>query len=125
MCEYRAMDRLDVEVQTQAGQMLFVLHGELDLGNESQLHDVAMAQLAAHEPTTLRLDLADISFLDSSGINALLDIRKYASERGIDMEIVAVSHRVARILTIVGLAEAFGVPADPDSVPGQSPDAPA
>lgn len=125
MCEYRAMDRLDVEVETQAGQMLFVLHGELDLGNESQLHDVAMAQLAAHEPTTLRLDLADISFLDSSGINALLDIRKYASDRGIDMKIVAVSHRVARILTIVGLAETFGVPADPDSVPGQPPDAPA
>jgi anti-sigma B factor antagonist len=119
------MDRLDVEVQTQGGQMLLVLHGELDLGNESQLHDVVMAQLAAHDPTKLRLDLADISFLDSSGINALLDIRKYAASHGIGVEIVAVSHRVARILTIVGLADSFGIPADPDSVPGQSPEPPA
>lgn len=119
MCDDRAMDRLDVEVQTHGGQMLLVLHGELDLGNEAQLHDVVMAQLSAHNPTTLRLDLADITFLDSSGINALLDIRKYAASHGIDVEFVAVSRRVARILTIVGLAESFGIPPDPDSLPDQ------
>jgi anti-sigma B factor antagonist len=125
MCDHRAMDRLDVKVQTQAEQMLLVLHGELDMATESQLHNVAMAQLAAHNPTRLRLDLADISFLDSSGIKALLDIRQHASNRGIDVEIVAVSRRAARVLTIVGLAEPFGIPADPDSVPGQSPDSEA
>lgn len=122
MCDYRAVDRLDVDVQTQDGQLLLVLHGELDVGNESQLHDMAMAQLTAHHPIKLQLDLADITFLDSSGINALLDIRKYATNHGIDVKIVAISRRAARVLTIVGLAESFGIPADPDSVPGQSPD---
>ncbi len=116
------MDRLDVEVRTRAEQMLLVLHGELDLGNESQLRNVVTEQLTAHDLTKLRLDLADITFLDSSGVSALLDIRKQASNRGIDVEIVAVSHRAARVLTIIGLAETFGIPADPDSVPGQSPD---
>jgi anti-anti-sigma factor len=81
-----------------------------------------MEQIAAHNPTKLQLDLADITFLDSSGINALLDIRKHGSDRGIDVEIVAVSHRAARVLTIVGLAEPFGIPADPGSLPEQPPD---
>lgn len=122
MCNDRAMDRLSVEVHAQAGEVLLVLHGELDLGTEAQLQTVAMAQLAAHNPTKLQLDLADITFLDSSGINALLDIRKHGSDRGIDVEIVAVSHRAARVLTIVGLAEPFGIPADPGSLPEQPPD---
>lgn len=117
------MDRLGVDVQAQPGQVLLVLHGELDLGTEVQLRNVAMAQLAAQHPATLRLDLADITFLDSSGISALLDLREQASNRGTDLEIVAVSHRAARVLTIVGLAEHLGIAADPDSVPRQSPDA--
>jgi hypothetical protein len=38
------------------------------------------------------------------------------------MEILAVSQRAARVLTIVGLAEAFGIPPKKDSVPAQSAD---
>jgi anti-sigma B factor antagonist len=121
MCDDRAMDRLGVDVQAQPGQVLLVLHGELDLGTEPQLRNVAMAQLAAHNPSRLSLDLADITFLDSSGISALLDLREQASNRGAVLEFVAVSRRAARVLTIVGLAEPLGIAADPDSVPGPSP----
>jgi anti-sigma B factor antagonist len=65
------------------------------------------------------LDLADITFLDSSGVSVLVELRNQAQERGIDVEIVAVSRRVARVLTIVGLAESFGIPPDPEAVPAQ------
>ena len=62
------------------------------------------------------------SALDSTGVTALLDLRKQANDRGIDMEILAVSRRAARVLALVGLAESFGIPADPDTAPGQSAD---
>jgi anti-anti-sigma factor len=65
------------------------------------------------------LDLADIRFLDSSGISVLVELRSQAQERGIDLEIVAVSRRAARVLTIVGLTESFGIPPDPDAVPAR------
>lgn len=116
------MAGLDVETQTQDEQVTLLLHGELDMATESQLRDVAMAQMAAHDLTKLAMDLADITFLDSSGVSALVDLRKHATDRGVDLEIVAISHRAARILTIIGLADYFGIPADPDAVPGQSPD---
>jgi anti-anti-sigma regulatory factor len=38
------------------------------------------------------------------------------------MEILAVSPRAARVLALVGLAESFGIPTDPDTAPGQSAD---
>jgi anti-sigma B factor antagonist len=108
---------LDVEIQAHPGHALLVLHGELDLATKSQLHDVAMAQLSLSGLATLGLDLADISFLDSSGISVLVEFRNQAQERGIDMEIVSVSRPAARVLTIVGLADSFGIPPDPDAVP--------
>jgi anti-anti-sigma factor len=113
---------LDVEIQPQPGQTILVLHGELDMATESQLRDVAMAQLGVSGLAKLGLDLADITFLDSSGISVLVDLRNHANDRGIDLKILAVSQRAARILTIVGLAEAFGIPPNPDAVPAQSAD---
>ena len=122
MCDHHIVAGLDVEIQAHAGQAILVLHGELDMGTESQLHDVAVAQLAVQGVAKLGLDLAGITFLDSTGVTALLDLRKRANDRGIDMQILAVSRRAARILALVGLAETFGIPADPDTAPGQSAD---
>jgi anti-sigma B factor antagonist len=113
---------LDVEIQAQPGQTILVLHGELDMETESRLRDVAMAQLGVSELAKLGLDLADITFLDSSGISVLVDLRNQANDRDIDLKILAVSQRAARVLTIVGLAEAFGIPPNPDAVPAESAD---
>ena len=114
-----AVADLDVEIQAHPGHAILVLHGELDLATQSQLRDVAMAQLSVSGLATLGLDLADIRFLDSSGISVLVELRSQAQERGIDLEIVAVSRRAARVLTIVGLTESFGIPPDPDAVPAR------
>jgi anti-anti-sigma factor len=110
---------LDVEIQAHPGQAILVLHGELDLETKAQLQDEAIEQLGVPGLATLGLDLADITFLDSSGVSVLVELRNQAQERGIDVEIVAVSRRVARVLTIVGLAESFGIPPDPEAVPAQ------
>lgn len=113
---------LDVEIQAQPGQTILVLHGELDTATESRLRNVAMVQLGVSGLAKLGLDLADITFLDSSGISVLVDLRNQANDRGIDLKILAVSQRAARVLTIVGLAEAFGIPPNPDAVPAESAD---
>jgi len=76
-----------------------------------------MVQLGVSGLATLGLDLTDIRFLDSSGISVLVELRSQARERGIDLEILAVSRRAARVLTIVGLADSFGIPPEPDAAP--------
>lgn len=117
MCDDHAMARLDVEIHTQPERAILLLHGELDMATEGQLREVAVAQLAQGDLSKLELDMADVTFLDSTGVSALVALRKDATERGIDMQIVAASHRAARVLTIVGLAEHFGLPPDPETVP--------
>ena len=106
-----------MEIQAYPGQAMLVLHGELDLATKSRLHDVATAQRDVSGLATLGLDLTDITFLDSSGVSVLVELRNQAQERGINLQIVAVSRPAARVLTIVGLADSFGIPPDPDAVP--------
>ena len=110
---------LNVEIQAHPGQAILVLHGELDLATKSQLQDEAIEQLNVPGLATLGLDLADITFLDSSGVSVLVELRNQAQERGIEVQILAVSRRAARVLTIIGLAESFGIPPDPQAVPTQ------
>ena len=117
ICHDCAVADLDVEIQAHPGHTLLVLHGELDLATKSRLRDVAMVQLGVSGLATLGLDLTDIRFLDSSGISVLVELRSQARERGIDLEILAVSRRAARVLTIVGLADSFGIPPEPDAAP--------
>jgi anti-sigma B factor antagonist len=119
MRDHRAVADLDVQIQAHPGQAILVLHGELDLATKSRLHEVVMAQLGVSGLGTLGLDLTGITFLDSTGISVLVELRRQAQERGISTEIVAVSQRAARVLTIVGLADSFGIPPDPDAVPAQ------
>lgn len=109
MCNSDDVPGLDVETQSLADVTILVLRGELDIDTRFMLRDVAMEQLAVPGVTKLQIDLGDVTFLDSSGVSALVDLRKEANGRGVELTIPAVSRPAARILSIVGLAETFGV----------------
>lgn len=123
MCNSGEVAGLDVQTQSDAEQAVLVLHGELDMETRFTLREVAMEQLAAPGLTTLQVDLGDVTFLDSSGVSVLVELRKEANDRGIEMLLSAVSRPAARILSIVGLAETFGVPPDAAARRDQAGDA--
>jgi anti-anti-sigma factor len=75
---------------------VIVISGELDLEASKFVIDAA-AQLAGPMSPHLRLDLSEVTFLDSAGLHALLRLRQTRS-----VEIVAVSPRVERVLDITG-----------------------
>ena len=54
-----------------------------------------------------RLDLADLRFIDSSGVRALLRARRRASESGASLEIVNASPAVSRVLAEAGVMRAL------------------
>ncbi len=105
---------LDVETQRHDGYAVLVLHGELEMATRSILSDAGQAQLAVPGLIGLTLNLADLTFLDSSGVGALVHLRNQATDRGVTMDLADVPTGPARVLTIGGLAETFGLPA-PDS----------
>ncbi len=83
---------------------VLVVSGELDLAAVDQFLDRARAAL---DGSVLELDFADVRFIDSTGLGALVRIREEARADGKDVVLTHVPSQVVRILDITGLSQIF------------------
>jgi len=86
--------------------------GEVDIATSPQLRDACLR--AVNEGAgDVHLDLAGVTFLDSSGISVLVQAQQRLVALGRGFELRTVSRPARRVLEIAGLGPAFGLAADP------------
>ncbi|CAN5245287.1 STAS domain-containing protein [soil metagenome] len=78
------------------------LSGELDVHGASRVTD-ELAELAAAGPHSVIVDVADVTFLDSTGLRALIVGRDQIRESGASFQLEGVGGVVERVLTMTGL----------------------
>lgn len=86
----------------------FVLTGELDLSNAPSLRD-DLGEALRHG-TRLIVDLRGLTFIDSSGIQALVETKRSCGQCGIEFA-VRLDHdsQVKRMLLLAGVADFLGI----------------
>src|SRR5690349_10798488 len=84
------------------------LGGELDATAVFKLEPALERLLAAPGIRTLALDLAEVRFIDSTGLGALLSIKDRATQLGIGFQIVRASEPVKRILDLTATRSVLG-----------------
>src|SRR5258706_16422091 len=89
------------ENQRTDGQVVVALRGKLDELDAASLA-AALAEVAAREPVII-VDLAGLAFIDSSGVEALVLVRKQARQAGGDLLLAAPQAPVMRFLTVTRL----------------------
>lgn len=108
---------LRVRVMAIAGAEVVAPAGEIDLATADQLVDTIRA---LGPDTPIVLDLAEVTFIDSSGIRALLDIQQIAKDRGVVLAVARPARTVVRLLDLTELRDRFheidGI--DPESIAG-------
>jgi anti-sigma B factor antagonist len=82
-----------------------VVEGEIDLSTVSIFSD-HLGHLAAANPRQLIIDLAAVSFIDSSGLTGLIRLSR-ALPAGCPVVIRSPQRRVWQVFTITGLDTAF------------------
>ena len=123
--------RLTIETERGDNEIRIGLVGELDIGSAADLDD-ALLEAERSGVQTIRVDLRDLQFLDSTGLRAILSAQLRASVDGSRLVIVPGPERVQRLFALTGTAEFLhfedGEQA-PDNVselpPGASEDAPS
>jgi anti-sigma B factor antagonist len=94
--------RLETE---QVGSQLTVrAAGELDLATTGQLR-AALADARAKSVETVTLDLRQLTFIDSSGLAAVLEFHNGCGQRGIDLTVVRGPEQVDSVFRITGVDE--------------------
>ena len=108
MSGYAAVMRVSSD-QGSENELVLRVSGDLDMASAPQL--VASAEQALAEPgrTTLVLDLAELSFIDSTGIGALVSVRNAAVARDGQLVLRAPSAQVRRLLEIASLDSVFAL----------------
>lgn len=80
------------------------LHGDLTFETADRWHEVARRALDA-QPSKVTVDLADVTFLDSSGMYVLVRLQCHAQELGVTMDVVNVPANVMLALRTADLLD--------------------
>lgn len=91
-----------------AGGPLVKIVGEVDLASADELRRAGRAAVeSAASGSRVVFDLREVTFLDSTGVGALVDVANAATTAQMPVVLRSVPERVRRILEITGLLDRF------------------
>jgi anti-anti-sigma factor len=100
-------DSFHVEVLTTGNQARIVARGEIDITAEQVLRDAATSAMASTAGGRIVVDLQQVSFMDSSGLRALLQSRDAAEAAGTEFRITAGEGAAQRLFRAAGVSDWF------------------
>jgi anti-anti-sigma factor len=96
---------LDVRTSYEGDTATVVVAGEIDLATSTRLNRELDAVLdRAPAPVRLRIDLAAVAYMDTTGVAVLLKARRRALEQGCRFTVISTSLALTRLFEITGLA---------------------
>ncbi|HEY8300336.1 MAG TPA: STAS domain-containing protein [Jatrophihabitans sp.] len=95
------------DVTRDGDTTVLALAGELDIATVAELRELAYAELDRADCRALVLDLAELTFLDSTGIGCWVQVRTHAASADKQVVIRSVPVGVRRVLEISGLLPLF------------------
>ncbi len=105
-----ADDQLTLAVRAQGARTLIVVGGEVDMLTSPQLRATVLDQLGEAAGVELVvLDLNAVTFLGTSGLAVLIEVREAAHMAGVQLRLACTARRVLRPLTIAGLVSLFDI----------------
>lgn len=104
--------QLRFEISAHAAAVHIEVRGEVDLVTAPQLLDTILAAALIQESPSVRevvLGFGEVTFLDSSGIAALLHARRRVEDHGQRMRLTNVSHIATKAIELAGVAAQLGI----------------
>jgi anti-sigma B factor antagonist len=81
--------------------------GDIDIAAAEEFLEVVRDVLG--RCTAVEVDLGDVTFIDSSGLGALVRMRKEAGDKQVSLRLTNVSAATDRLLRLTGLSEFFDI----------------
>jgi anti-sigma B factor antagonist len=94
--------------ELSGGVHLVVVSGEMDIATSPELVS-SLSSLRGPAPYHVLVDLSRLSFIDSTGIKALVSSAKNAASQGGSLVVVAPTANIQRVFDIVQLSELLAI----------------
>jgi anti-anti-sigma factor len=113
------MDHVDafrLSIGRAGGTLTVTVAGEVDLATTDRLRDCAgsvLAGMGGNDPAQrMVIQVSGVSFIDASGLGALVALRNTALKRGIPLLLGGVSPELRRLLALTELTGHFPITED-------------
>lgn len=101
---------LQIRVEEVPGEAQIVhVGGEIDLSTAATLQDELTQACARADGQRVRLDLADVRFLGSAGLQVLLGVHSLCRRCGVEFEVVNPGRAALRAIQISGLDRVLSI----------------
>lgn len=90
----------DAPLRVESGPGTVVLIGEIDAYTEARARD---ALTSASDSGDLRVDVSQVSFIDSSGLRVVIEVHQKLTREGRRLVLVDPTPSVTRLIKIAGL----------------------
>jgi anti-sigma B factor antagonist len=98
-----------LSVSVDRGTLCLALNGDIDFVNSGPITHAIREAVLQGRPTLVRVDVAEVSFLDSSGLGALVAALRVATDCGAVFRVERPNANVYGQFEIAGLVEMFGL----------------
>lgn len=99
-----AVTQLEVQDLVAGGWHTLRLSGELDLVSSTLLDD-AIGRIAMSAIAGVALDLRNVTFIDSTGVRAVVELHDRCRRQRIEFRVISGSAAVQRIFEVTGLLD--------------------
>lgn len=102
-------DLLTLTERRDGQTVVLALSGEADLASAPSIGE-RVSELLSQDVPRVQLDLSGLGFLDSSAVRVFLRCRENAATAGVPLDVVCADGPARRVLALLGLLPAFGLP---------------
>ena len=99
---------LSITNAEKAGKTLVTVVGEVDVSNAGELREAVDSALEV-APAAVSVDLAEVSYIDSTGIGVLVGAATRAQEAGVAFSVAHPQTNVKRVLGLLGVERQLNV----------------
>jgi anti-anti-sigma factor len=100
--------KLRVESTVQGGQLVVKVRGDVDLSTAPLLRQLLLEQVA-RTTGTLRVDLADVPYMDSSGVGTLVYVKREIERAGRRIVLLGLCPPVRSVFEVTHLDKFFTI----------------
>ncbi|RKS06168.1 SpoIIAA-like anti-anti-sigma regulatory factor [Nocardiopsis sp. Huas11] len=96
------MHRLGLSTRVESHSVIVAIAGELDIATAADLQEHIQSAIEDHGPWLI-LDLSELDFMDSSGLNVVINAYRTVRELHGSLALAALNERVTKVVRLVGL----------------------
>lgn len=100
---------LEINTTTEKDVTTVAATGEVDVSCAAELRDAIHAAL--DEAKAVTIDLAEVPYIDSTGIGVLVGASHRAAEEGVALRVANPQRNVRRVFDMLGVTDELGIDA--------------